>query len=165
METKHEILSKYKDEYFEARALKQGGRKTLTKILTTVCEVTGYDRKTAIKKFSDLQTKDPCSIDGRGRETYYTTDVTAALKDLWEVGGEMCGELLHPMIKEYATILQRDDMWKHGDEATGKLLVVFESEARYHTEDSITPAVWAVVVEMLLIIGDSTGTRSELTET
>ncbi len=31
---------------------------------------------------------------------------------------------MHPMIKEYVSILIKDKMWKHGDVATGKLLAM-----------------------------------------
>ena len=122
METKQEIFTKYKDDYFKAKAVEHGGRKAMTNILNTVCDVTGFQRKSAIRKFNDLQTKDPYHEDGRGRALYYTPEVTAALKDVWEAGGEVCGELLHPMTKEYVRIFKRDGMWKHSDEATGKLL-------------------------------------------
>jgi hypothetical protein len=55
---------------------------------------------------------------------YYTADVVAALKDVWTVGNEVCGELLHPMINEFIDILIRDKMWTHSDEATSKLRVM-----------------------------------------
>lgn len=126
METKQEVFYRYKKEYFKAKALKEGGRKTMTKILDIVCEVTGIWRKSAIRKFNHLQKKDPCSEETRGRPTYYTPDVTAALKVVWEAGAEVCGELLHPMVKEYVGIFQRDKTWKQNDEATGKLLVMSE---------------------------------------
>ena len=61
---------------------------------------------------------------------YYTPDVTAALKDIWEDDDEVCGELLHPMIKEYVEILKRDRMWSHSDEATGKLLAMSEATVK-----------------------------------
>jgi hypothetical protein len=54
----------------------------------------------------------------------YTNDVTCALKDVWEAGDEVCGELLKPMVSEYISILIRDKMWNHGDVATGKLLAM-----------------------------------------
>lgn len=44
METKKEIFERYKDEYFKAKALKRGGRREQTRILDTVCEVTGIHR-------------------------------------------------------------------------------------------------------------------------
>jgi hypothetical protein len=66
--------------------------------------------------------KDPAYVEGRGRHVYYTPDTTAALKEIWEAGSEVCGELLHPMVSEYVAILQRDKLWTHSDEATGKLV-------------------------------------------
>jgi hypothetical protein len=123
METKQEVFSRYKNEYYRAKTIK-GGRKILTKIIDTVRSVTKMGRKSIIRVFNQLQVKDPYQEETRGRSVYYTPDVTVALKDTWEAGGEVCGELLHPMIKEYVYILRRDKIWKHGDEATGKLLAM-----------------------------------------
>jgi hypothetical protein len=77
-----------------------------------------------------MQMRDPLRTDRRGRAVYYTPDVTAALKEIWDIGDEACGELLHPQIKEYVLILKRDKMWKHSDEATEKLLVMSEHTVR-----------------------------------
>ncbi len=121
METKREIFARYKDEYIKARNVK-GKRKTLTKIIDTVNSVTGMGRKSIIRAFNRLQMKDSCIEEHRGRSLYYTPDVTTALKDVWEAGGEVCGELLHSVVSEYVSIFQRDKMWTHDDEATGKLL-------------------------------------------
>ena len=121
METKRELFARYKKEYYKAKTV-QGGRKTLTKIIDTVKSVTGMGRKSIIRVFNWLQVKEPYLEEKRGRSLYYTPDVTCALKDVWEAGGEVCGELLHPMIREYVSILERDKLWKHSDEATGKLL-------------------------------------------
>jgi hypothetical protein len=52
---------------------------------------------------------------------YYTPDVTAALRDVWELSGELCAELLHGSTQLYGTELMRAHTWKHSDEATGKL--------------------------------------------
>lgn len=121
METKQEIFNTHKERYFKAhKALK-------SEILTYVSAVTRMHRKACVRKFRKLQIKDPLRNDGRGRETYYTPDVTAALKDIWEAGNEVCGELLHSVLKEYVDILLRDDMWGHGDEATAKLRVMSEA--------------------------------------
>jgi hypothetical protein len=57
----------------------------------------------------------------RGRPLVYTPDVTVALKKVWEAGGEVCGELLHPVTNEYVDILVRDGMWEHNSEVTQKL--------------------------------------------
>ena len=87
-------------------------------------------RKAAVRKFKDMQVKDPCKVEGRGRAVYYTPDVTAALKEIWEDDDEVCGELLHPMISEYVRILIRDKMWDFSDETTGKLLAMSEATVK-----------------------------------
>lgn len=121
METKQEIFDRYKKEYYKARTV-TGGKKTLTKIIDTVRDVTGMGRKSIIRVFNRLQVKNPYYEEQRGRHVYYTPDTTAALKEIWETGGEVCAELLHPIVTDYVSILKRDKMWSHGDEATGKLL-------------------------------------------
>ena len=98
----------------------------MTRILDIVCGVVRIHRKSASRKFSRLQGRDPCTLEARGRPVYYTPDVTAALKDVWDVSNGACGELLHPMIGEHVEILKRDSKWKHSDEATGKLLAMKE---------------------------------------
>jgi hypothetical protein len=123
METKQAVFDRYKKEYFKARK-QLGKRKTLTSIIDTIISVTGLSRKAVIRTFHRLQRRDLEHSEGRGRHVYYTPDTTAALKDVWEVGSEVCGELLHPMVAEYVSILSRDKMWKHGDMATGKLLAM-----------------------------------------
>ena len=115
MATKTEIFTRYLGEYLKAEKSRK------TEILNVVCAVTGMHRKAAVRKFHSLQMKDPAKRDPRGRKEEYGPDVIAALKDAWEAGNEVCGELLHPMIGEYIDILMRDGMWTHGKEATGKL--------------------------------------------
>lgn len=121
METKRELFARYKKEYYKAKTV-QGGRRTLTRIIDTVKSVTGMGRKSIIRVFNWLQVRDPYIEERRGRSLYYTPDVTCALKEIWTAGGEVCGELLHPMTREYVSVLERDKLWKHSDEATGKLL-------------------------------------------
>jgi len=125
METKQEVFNRYKDEYYKAKSFKEG-RSRQTEILDIVESVTKMGRKSIIRAFNRIQMKDPYKSDNRGRLVYYTGDVTVALKCIWEVGGEVCGELLHPVFKEYVSILKRDNMWKYGDIATGKLLSMSE---------------------------------------
>ncbi len=135
METKNEVFERYKDEYWKARAKKVGGRPKQGAILDTVCEVTGIHRKSAVRKFNRLQGRDPCTLETRGRPVYYTPDVTAALKDIYDASNGLCGELLHPIIREYVEIFKRDGMWKHGDEATGKLLSMKEMTVKRRVND------------------------------
>ena len=124
MKTKNDIFNEIKARYWKAHRIEKG------EILTHICVVTKMHRKAAVRKFKSLQTRDPCKVEGRGRLMYYTPDVTAALKEIWEDDDEVCGELLHPMIKEYVEILKRDKMWKHGDEVTGKLLAMSEATVK-----------------------------------
>lgn len=120
MATKNEIFSEYKGRYCAGSKIEKG------EILNHVCAVTGMARKAAIRKFRKLQMRDPARQENRGREMYYTPDVTAALKEVWEAGNRVCGELLHPLIGEYVSILTRDRMWNHDDAATAKLLRMSE---------------------------------------
>jgi hypothetical protein len=129
METKKEVFDRYKDEYYKARG-KMGKRKKLTQILDKVCDVTNMLRKSVIRRFNHLQTVDPCKEEKRGRLLYYTPDVTCALKEIWEAGGEVCGELLQPVISEYVSIFKRDGAWKHSDETTGKILAISEGTTK-----------------------------------
>lgn len=115
MDTKNKIFKEYLDAYLKGTLHEKG------KILDHVCFVTKMHRKSAIRKFGMLQARHPLTEEGRGRRVYYTADVTAALREIWEIGNEVCGELLHPLIPEYIDILFRDKMWKHSDEATSKL--------------------------------------------
>lgn len=120
MATKNDIFKEYLTEYLQAD---REGKGTL---LDHVCFVAKTHRKAAIRKFRALQMRDPAHSDRRGRRTYYTHDVTAALKDVWESASEVCGELLHPALVEHVHILKRDGLWKHSDETTGKLFAMSE---------------------------------------
>lgn len=120
MATKNQVFKRYLAEYLTAEALRK------SEILDHVVDVVGMHRKAAIRKFRVLQLRDTAREDKRGRETYYTPDVTAALKDVWDIANEACGEVLHPVINEYIDILVRDGMWHHSDEATGKLRAMSE---------------------------------------
>lgn len=61
---------------------------------------------------------------------YYTADVTAAFKEVWEASGSVCGELLHPVISDYLDIFIRDGMWNHSKEATRKLRSMSEGTVK-----------------------------------
>jgi hypothetical protein len=126
METKKQIFERYKDEYFKARTEKKGGRRRCGEILDIVCDVAKMARKAASRKFTRLQNRDSRQEEKRGRDVYYTADVTAALKEIWDASNGLCGELLHPLIPDYVSIFKRDNSWKNSDEATGKLLKMSE---------------------------------------
>jgi len=124
MATKNDIFQEHINRYLKV------GKKEKGLILNHVCFVAGMHRKAASRKFAVLQMKDSGIPERRGRHLFYTPDVTAALKTIWEAGNEVCGELLRPMIAEYITVLQRDSMWKHGKEATDKLLAMSEATVK-----------------------------------
>lgn len=125
MATKNEIFGEYKKKYYAGSKVEKGA------ILMQVCAVTGITRKGAIRKFGVLQGRDTVAYrEQRGRETRYGPDVTAALKDIWEAGNRVCGELLHPMISEYVTIMRRDKQWSHEDNATENLLRMSEGTVK-----------------------------------
>src|SRR3989338_2010704 len=115
MKTKTEIFNEYLEEYLKA------SKEQKTLLLDHVCFVTKMHRKATIRKFRVLQLRDPCKTEKRGRSEYYGPDVTVALKEVWEAGNEVCGELLFPVINEYIDILIRDKLWKHWDTSTSKL--------------------------------------------
>jgi len=55
---------------------------------------------------------------------YYTPDVTAALKEIWTLSGELCGDNLAGLLVPYLTALTRSSQWTYSDETTGKLLAM-----------------------------------------
>ncbi len=118
METRNNIFKEHLTSYLVASKEAKGS------ILKHVCFVSGIHRKAAIRKFRALQMKTSGKPEGRGRTEYYGADVTVALKDLWKAGNEVCGELLHPMIAEYVSILRRDNLWEYADDVTLKLLAM-----------------------------------------
>lgn len=124
METRKDIFKEHLAEYLKADKRRKG------ELLSAVCSVTRMHRKAAMRKFRALQMRDPLRTVKRGTSTYYTPDVTAALKDVWGAGGEVCGELIHPMIREYVHILRRDGLWNHGESATEKLLAMSEATVK-----------------------------------
>lgn len=124
MTTKNDISTRYKDEYWNANKARK------SEILNHVEDVVGMNRKSIIRKFHCMQVKDSSFPETRGRPVVFTKDADAALKDVWEIASEPCGELLFPLIREYVAVLQRDRLWKHGDIATGKLLAMKEHTVR-----------------------------------
>lgn len=121
-----------KEGVFEEKleAYVRGGKKRKSEILDAVVEVSGLTRKGAIKRFRRMQMQSVYVSDSRGRPRYYTPDVIAALKEVWEIGSEACGENLHPMIGEYLDIQIREKKWKHGDTATCKLRKMSEGSVK-----------------------------------
>ena len=121
METKHEVIRDTLDKYLKADKKEKGV------ILNRLEQTVHMHRKALIRRLGEMQTTNSAyTVDGRGRPTYYTTDVISALRDVWDVSNGLCGELLHSQINEYVNVLKRDKMWNNSDEATGKLLAMSE---------------------------------------
>ncbi len=115
MQHKQGVFEEKSKEYWKAR------KKRKSVILSSLVEVTGLTRKACIKRMRKLQLSDPTSVEQRARPRYYTPDVIAALKAVWEIGSEACGENLHSQIKGYIETQIKANNWKHDDVATFKL--------------------------------------------
>jgi len=120
MTTKTSIFERYLKEYLQASKKGKG------KILDTICDVTLYQRESAIRKFRTLQMKDASLPHWRGRKRKYGPDVRAALRMIFDTSGGLCGELLHAAIPEYVDVLKQNKDWKHRPEATKLLLEMSE---------------------------------------
>jgi hypothetical protein len=90
-------------------------------ILDAVSLVSGLARKAVIRRFRRMQLRGRYEGRKRGRPRLYTNDVIAALKEVWEIGSEACGENLHPMIGEYIAAAMKERSWHHTRDATEKL--------------------------------------------
>lgn len=115
MQHKRGVFEEKCEEYWKTEKKRKGA------ILSSLTEVTGLSRKACIKRLRSLQLRDPGIVKRRGRPRYYTPDAIAALRDVWEIGSEACGENLHPQIREYLDIAIREKEWKHSEPATSKL--------------------------------------------
>lgn len=124
MTTKNNIFDRYLSEYLKSDKQRKG------EILKTVCDITSMHNKAAIRKFKKLQMAHGSDPEKRGRKTYYTPDVSVALRTVWRAASEICGELVHPIVEEYVTILQRDNLWNHSDVTTAKLVKMSEATTK-----------------------------------
>lgn len=128
MKTKNEIFTEHLTSWLHAR----GNRKKRGEIARYIVFATKCHIKSVARTFKRLQLYDKAHAEKRGRPRYYDASVIAALRDIWEVGDRGCGELIHPMIGQYVAVLKKNDDWKHGDEATGKLHAISERTVKRH---------------------------------
>lgn len=125
MKTKKELFGIELDRYLKASKKEKG------EILDSLNRQTGMWRESIMRSFRRLQLESAYTEKKKpGRSIYYTLDVYEALKEVWEAANSCCGELLHPIIREYVTIFKRDKSWKHNDETTGKLLAMSMATAK-----------------------------------
>lgn len=129
MATKNDIFGEHLDEWLKAR----NDKKRRGEIVRHIVFTAKVHPKSVARSFKRIQMKDTSREEQRGRKAFYTPDVSAALKDVWEAGGRVCGELLHPQICEYVDVLKRDRMWSHALEATDKLLQMSERTVKRKT--------------------------------
>lgn len=116
MATKKEVIGEHLAVYLQA------SRREKKRILDHLTGILGMHRKAVIRALKREQMRDPLKPRSKaGHPLMYTPDVTVALKEVWDIAGELCAERLHAILAEYVAILERDDMWTHGDEATYKL--------------------------------------------
>ena len=116
MSTKKEVLKEHLSIYLQA------SKQEKKNILDYLENILRMHRKAVIRAFKREQNRDPWKSKNKaGRKVIYTSDVTNALKEIWEIAGEICAERLQPILKIYADILIRDRMWPHDDAATYKL--------------------------------------------
>ena len=122
METRKEVLRAHLEEYLKATRKEKGV------ILDRLTKTLQLRRKAVIQGFSRMRKRDPWRSPPkkRGRKTLYGPEVVSALRTVWEVSEEICGELLHPIVPEYISVLKRDKLWKHGKSATVLLLKMSE---------------------------------------
>lgn len=124
MLTKTEVFQRYLPGYLKS------SKQDKQVILDKVCDVASFHRKAAIRKFKRLQMGLVGGNHRRGRPTLYGPDVIAALKEVWQVSSEICGELLHPVISDYVRIMKRDGQWHHPGATTEKLLQMSEGTVK-----------------------------------
>src|SRR3989338_5061690 len=119
MSTKKEVFREHLGEYLKASKKEKG------KILDGLQMVTELHRKAVIRALKREQMRDRMKPKKKaGPHLFYTPDVTAALKEVWEISGELCAERLIGIMYDYVMILERDRMWHHSEEATKKLLMM-----------------------------------------
>ncbi len=131
MAVKKSIFDEHLKEWLKAK----GNKKKRGEITKHICFTAKVHPKSVARSFKRVQLKDRRLSEQRGRATYYTPDVTAALKEVWGAADECCGEITHALIKEYVTIFIRDRRWKHSDEATAKLFAMSERTVRRRVEE------------------------------
>lgn len=119
MKTTLDPFEEYQVEYQSNKTSKD--RKG--EIIKTIIELTKMHSKSVVRKFGRLRKKDKSAQKKKqGRPVTYSKIVVLALKKVWELSGKICGELLHPMIREYIEQYQKSNDWVFEQEITDKLL-------------------------------------------
>lgn len=120
MTTKNSIYQEHLSAWLKA----ENDKKKRGEIVRNICFVAGVHPKSVPRSFRRIQLQRSGQAEKRGRKTVFTPDVTAALKEVWDMGSEPCAENLHGVLADYVRILVADKVWKHGAEVTAKLLAM-----------------------------------------
>lgn len=124
MATKHTIIEAKLAQYLKA------SKKEKSKLLDYIGEITGMHRKSVTRRFNVLQMRDNQVAPRRGREILYGPAVDWALKEIWELFGEICAVRLHANLAEYVRVLDAQKDWNHSLETTQLLLTMSISSAK-----------------------------------
>lgn len=111
---KRELLKAVHPRYLTASKSQKG------RILDEFVAATGYHRKYAIHLL--LHGPPKRSKTKRGRRLTYGPDVVAALAQVWEVSGHLCGKRLHPFLPELVEVLERHRELRLAPETRDQLL-------------------------------------------
>jgi hypothetical protein len=111
---KRELLKAVRPRYLKAGKTQKG------RILDEFSAATGYHRKYAIH----LLVHGPPRRSKRklGRRLTYGPDVIAALAQVWEISGHLCGKRLQPFLPELVEALERHGELRLGPDTREKLL-------------------------------------------
>jgi hypothetical protein len=112
--SKLELLEALRPRYGKA------GKKAKGRMLDEFCAATRYNRKYALQL---LRHGPPRSKKGKpGRRPRYGRDVIAALVEVWQASGHICGQRLHPFLPELVEALERHGELRLAPEVKNKLL-------------------------------------------
>jgi len=144
--TIHEVVRNRLKAYCKAP------REGKEKILDTLEAILPIIRRAIISR---MQKQNPWKHSLRKREakTRYGPGRTAAFRTVWEVSGEICGELLHPIIAEYVSALHRDGHWTHRNNDTKLLYAISEGTVKRRVSEG-KEGMWTLFDESVTAQGD-----------
>jgi hypothetical protein len=94
-------------EYSEAvrQRYKTVNKKEKGRLLDEFIQVTGYNRKSAIRLLSRNGVQSPKKH--RGRRRRYGNEVVDALRDIWEASDRVCSKRLQPFMGEMVRVMRQ----------------------------------------------------------
>lgn len=116
---KQELLKAVRPRYRKAN------KRQKTRILDEFVAATRYNRKYAIHLLGGSPPRP--SPKKRGRRQIYGPDVVAALVQVWEACGHLCGKRLHPFLPDMVEALERHGEIKLAPETRSRLLQISAS--------------------------------------